>query len=167
MASPRVVELEVMTKNYAKLCEILSPVIDSLLPKLLSEKVITYEDKKNILVQQTGTCRAEALLDGTIKTSLSVDYPDSFYKLLRAMKDTQSNVCIQLVESMIGELPSDMVTRFNLRSDEGKQEKSNDQGKLASMIKLYMHICCQITVYLTIKYRSQVFLMYTRDPTLP
>ena len=105
-----------MTKNYAKLCEVLSPVIDNMLPKLLSEKVITYEDKKNILVQQTaGTCKAEALLDGTIKTSLSVDYPDSFYKLLRVMKDTQSNVCIQLVESITGELPSDIVAKFNLR----------------------------------------------------
>ena len=62
MALPRFLELEGMTKNYAKLCEILSPVIDSMLPKLLSEKVITYEDKKNILVtiQLTGTCKAES-----------------------------------------------------------------------------------------------------------
>ena len=131
MASPCSVELEVMTKNYAKLCEVLSPVIDSMLPKLLSEKVITYEDKKNILVKQTGTCKAEALLDGTIKTSLSVDYPDSFYKLLRVMKDTQSNVCIQLVENMTGELPSDMVAKFNLESDGGEQNQSADHGKPA------------------------------------
>ena len=45
-SNPCSVELEVMTRNYAKLCEILSPVIDGMLPKLLSEKVITYEGKK-------------------------------------------------------------------------------------------------------------------------
>ena len=38
--NPRSVELEVMTRNYAKLCEILSPVIDGMLPKLLREHVI-------------------------------------------------------------------------------------------------------------------------------
>ena len=65
---------------HIKLSEMLSPLIDSMLPKLLSEKVITYEDKKNILVQQRGTCKVEALLDGTIKTSLNVDFPDSFYE---------------------------------------------------------------------------------------
>ena len=93
--------------------------------------VITYEDKKNILVQQTGTCKAEVLLDGTIKISLSIDYPGSFYKLLRVMNDTQSNVCIQLVESMTGELPSDMVAKFNLGNDGGEQDQSADHDKPA------------------------------------
>ena len=78
----------------------------------LSPVIVTYEDK-NILVQPcgtilsmvqpTGTCRAEVLLE----TSLSIDYPHSFNKLLRAIKDTQSNVCIRLVESMISELRSE------------------------------------------------------------
>ena len=64
--------------------------------------VITYENK-NILAKPTGTCKAEALLNDVIKTSLSVGYPDSFYKLLRVMKDTQSNACIQLAERMISD----------------------------------------------------------------
>ena len=131
MASPNPcsVELEVMTRNYAKLCEILSPVIDGMLPKLLSEKVITYEGKKNILAKPTGTYKAEALLDDAIKTSLSVGYPDSFYKLLKVMKDTQSNACIQLVDSMISDgIPSELVTKFNIRSDGVKPHKSADHG---------------------------------------
>ena len=123
---PCSVELEVMTRNYAKLCEILSPVIDGMLPKLLSEHVITYENKKNILAKPTGTCKAEALLDDVIKTSLSVGYPDSFYKLLRAMRDTQSNACIQLVDSMISDgIPSELVTQFNVRSDRVPHASAN------------------------------------------
>ena len=39
------------------------------------------------------------------------------------MKYTQSNVCIQLVESMTGELPSDMVAKFNLGNDGGDHSK--------------------------------------------
>ena len=134
MASPNPcsVELEVMTRNYANLCEVLSPVIDGMLPKLLSEKVITYENKKNILAKATGTCKAEVLLDDTIKTSLSVGYPDSFYKLLRVMKDTQSNACIQLVDSMISDgIPSELVTKFNVRSDGVRPYKSANHGESA------------------------------------
>ena len=78
---------------------VVAPPALRLLPKLLSEKVITYENK----AKATGTCKAEALLDDTIKTSLSVGYLDSFYKLQRVMKDTQSNACIQLVNSMISD----------------------------------------------------------------
>lgn len=134
MASPDPcsVELEVMTRNYAKLCEILSPVIDSMLPKLLSEEVITYEHKKDILARPTGTRKAETLLDDVIKPSLSVGYADSFYKLLRVMKDTQSNACIQLVDNMIREgIHSELVTKFNL-SDGVKANKSADHSKFIS-----------------------------------
>ena len=58
-------------------------------------------------------------------------HPDSFYKLLRVMKDTQSNVCIQLVESMTSELPSDMVAKFNLGNNGGEQDQSADHSKPA------------------------------------
>ena len=136
MASPNPcsVELEVMTKNYARLCEILSPVIEDMLPKLISEKVITYENKKNILGKPTGTYKAEALLDDTIKTSLSVGYPDNFYKLLKVMKDTKSSACIQLVDSMIDDgIPSVLVTKFNLRGDGIKSRKSTDHSECTIM----------------------------------
>ena len=126
MSSSCSVEKEVMTRNYAKLCEVLSPMIDSMLPKLLSEKVITYEEKSNISVKSTGTYKVEALLDGSIKTSLSIGYQDSFYKLLTVMKDTRSAACIRLVDSMIGELPSHLVTKFNLTID---GDKSNDHSE--------------------------------------
>ena len=39
------------------------------------------------------------------------------------MKDIQSNVCIQLMESMTGELPGDMVAKFNLGNDGGDHSK--------------------------------------------
>lgn len=132
MASNCSVELEVMTRNYANLCEILSPIIDSMLPKLLSEKVITYDQKKYILAKPPGTSKAEELLDGVIKTSLSVGCLDNFYKLLRVMKETQSSACIQLVDSMINGLPSELVTEFNLRSDGVKLHKLSESALLTN-----------------------------------
>ena len=100
--------------------------------------------KKNILAKPTGTYKAEALLDDAIKTSLSVGYPDSFYKLLKVMKDTQSNACIQLVDSMISDgIPSELVTKFNIRSDGVKPHKSADHGE-SPLVTFYCAYICII-----------------------
>ena len=99
----------VLKKHFADLCTALP--IDDLLPRFVSENIITFDTKKAILANPRGTqsAKTEDFLENTIIRSLQIGYADSFYKLLKVMKcSSLSSSCGLLADRIIDDLPNDI-----------------------------------------------------------
>jgi len=99
-------EIQVLKKYFADLCTALP--IDDLLPRFVSENIITFDAKKAILANPRGTqsAKTEDFLENTIIRSLQIGCAVHFYKLLKVMKSSSvSSSCGLLADRIIDDLP--------------------------------------------------------------
>jgi len=119
-------EVKVLKKYFADLCIALP--IDDLLPRLVSENIITISVKKAVIANPKGTqsARTEHFLEETIIRSLEVGCADSFYKLLKMMKDSSvsGSSCGQLADRIICDLPADKAKEISVIASDRKDEAS-------------------------------------------
>ena len=77
-------QLDALVASYDKICKILP--IDELLPELVTQRIITIDDKTRIAVSgKTESERTQYLLDHYIARPLSAEDPSFFNKLLDVM----------------------------------------------------------------------------------
>ena len=117
-------EVKVLKKYFADLCIALP--IDDLLPRLVSENIITIVLKKAIIAKGTQSARTEHFLEESIIRSLEVGCADSFYKLLKMMKDSSvsGSSCGQLADRIICDLPADIAKEICSSASDRKDEAS-------------------------------------------
>ena len=96
----------VLRKYYAKLVGVLAQCLNELLLQLVSEEVITIEDKNTIKQFGDTPCdRAEYLLDNHINRPLAVGISENLAKLLKVMQMIPS--CSVIVTELLKALKCD------------------------------------------------------------
>ena len=104
------VKLEIFTKNYAKLVNVL-PINKSLTHHFVEDKIIGFDEEEDVL--QTPT-RDEAARKVLIKIggSLNANLTTSFDKLLCIMEQHGDAPCLELVKNMKQDLPKEITCKL-------------------------------------------------------
>ena len=132
---PRAQETLVLRKYYAKLVSVLAQCLNELLLHLVSEEVITIEDKNTIKkYSDTPYDRAEYLLDNHINKPLAVGIADNLLKLLKVMQMIPSccSIAIELSKALRCDTAPDVVTTLQCNrgcdAEVSNETKKNESG---------------------------------------
>ena len=87
-------ELRILTDYYKPLCIVLP--VDELIPDLITERVISFEDEEKIANMQTGNQKAQVLLKEFIVRNVRAGDASKFYKFLDIIK--KNDKCFFLAE---------------------------------------------------------------------
>ena len=91
---------KVFKAYYARLCD--SIPVEVILPRLVSNGVITIREMEDVLVEQNTFRQARALLNGPIWRTISGGYPEAFITLLHVLYSIHSckllceEICVNL-----------------------------------------------------------------------
>ena len=111
----------VLRKYYARLVSVLSQCLNELLPHLVSEEVITIENK-NVIKKfgDTPSDRAKYLLDNYINRPLAVGNADNLVNLLKVMQmiPVCSSIATELSKVLKCDKPSVAPACNTLRCDD-------------------------------------------------
>ena len=142
--------LLVLRKYYARLVSVLAQCLNELLLHLVSEEVITIEDKNTIKkFGDTPYDRAEYLLDNHINRPLTVGSVENLAKLLKVMQMIPScGVFVtELLKALKCDTHPDVAT--GLRRDAEVSDEAMKKDRLG-MINAYIiinHMFCILQVY--------------------
>ena len=116
-------DLVVFQQKYYALSETLRHLpVEAILPQLVSNKVITFRQKEDILAESKPRNKVAELLDGPIKTSLDVGIVELFRTLLCVMRQFDE-ACAVVANDTLADLASNL-------SDAGKEEFEKDKRNL-------------------------------------
>ena len=96
-------EREVFTHHYAELCNLLSATVEELLPVLVVNNVISFEEEEEISSHATSSLKARGVLM-PIRKALFEGIPRPFHELLRSMQTSQHVECAALARKICSEL---------------------------------------------------------------
>ena len=99
------IKLEVFTKSYAKLVDILP--IKRLMHHFIKDEIITF-DEEDIIMQTAVRSEAAGIVLRKIGGSLKAHLTTSFDKLLSIMEQYGGASCMELVNEMRQDLPQDI-----------------------------------------------------------
>ena len=149
----------VLRKYYAKLVSVLAQCLNELLVQLVSEEVITIEDKNTIKkFGDSSVDKAEYLIDNHINRPLAVGIVDNLAKLLQVMQKIPS--CNSLATELLQALkcdtppgvanphPSSTLLRDVKASDEVTSDKSGmfNASPFINRIFTYSYVCSSYLV---------------------
>ena len=95
-------ELEVITNYYKTLCVVLP--VDELIPDLITERVIVFEDEEEISSNHTNRKKAQVLLKELIVRSLRAGDSSKFYRFLNVIK--RNDKCSLLAKNIEDDIQS-------------------------------------------------------------
>ena len=122
--------LLVLRRYYARLVSVLSQCLNELLLHLVSEEVITIEDKNTIKkFGDTPYDRAEYLLDNHINRPLAVGSAENLAKLLKVMQmiPSCSAIANELLKALICDTNPDVATGLRRDSEVSDEAMKKDQ----------------------------------------
>ena len=96
------IKLQVFTKNYARLVNVLP--IKSLTHHFVEQEIISF-DEEEVILQTAVQSQAAGVVLRKIGASLKSDLTTSFDKLLSIMKEHGGSSCVELVNKMTQDLP--------------------------------------------------------------
>ena len=120
----------VLRKYYAKLVSVLAQCLNELLLHLVSEEVITIEDKNTIKrFGDTPYDRAEYLLDNHINGPLTVGISENLAKLLKVMQmiPSCSVIATELLKALKCDTPPDVATGLQRDAKMSDESMKKDQ----------------------------------------
>ena len=105
------IKLEVFTKNYAKLVNILP--MKSLTHYFIKDEIITFDEEETIM-QTAVRSEAAGMVLRKIGGSLKAHLTTSFDKLLSIMEQYGGASCMELVNEMRQDLPQDITGKYSI-----------------------------------------------------
>ena len=92
--------VEVFKKFYSKLIKVVPTIINSLVTRLYSDKLLSGDHKDCIGSLATSKEKTEYLLDKVIKPSLEINYTKLFDEMLRVMESSDDPTVNYLVNEI-------------------------------------------------------------------
>ena len=92
--------MEVFKKFYSELTKVLPMIINNLVTKLYSDKLLSGDHKGCIDSLLTTKEKTEYFLDKVIKPGLEIEYTKQFDEMLRVMKASDDSAVHYLVDKM-------------------------------------------------------------------
>ena len=92
--------MEVFKKFYSELTKVLPMIINNLVTKLYSGKLLSGDHKGRIESLLTDKEKTEYFLDKVIKPGLEIDYTEQFDEMLRVMKASDDSAVNYLVDKL-------------------------------------------------------------------
>ena len=133
-----------LRRHYVELVSALAKCLNELLPHLVSEEVITIEDKNTIKKFGDGpNDRAEYLLDNHVNRPLFGGIVKNFVKLLNVMQKipTCNTLATDLLKALKRDKPMVVTSQPMECCDTKVDDKAskNDQSGMVLQMQLYIH----------------------------
>ena len=96
-------EREVFTRHYAELCDLLPAKVEELLPRLVTNNVISFEEEEEISSESTSSLKVRAILK-RIRKALFEGIPRPFHELLKIIQESKHVECSALARQICSEL---------------------------------------------------------------
>ena len=97
-------EREVFTRYYAKLCELLPATVEELLPHLVTNNVISFEEEEDIRLSHSTTLSKACAILLPIRKALFEEIPRPFHEFLIIMQSSRHVECAELARQISFEL---------------------------------------------------------------
>ena len=92
--------MDVFKKFYSELTEVLPMMINNLVNKLYSDKLLSDDHKSNIADLTVEKEKIQYFLDKVIKPSLKIEYTELFDGMLKLMKASDDRTVMYLVKKI-------------------------------------------------------------------